>query len=285
MLSVVVGSKGFLGSALLRYANKYLENEEWIGINRENRTTWANTRQWNTVIWAAGMSSKRLCEQDSTECFEKNIQELVQTFNEFPCDKFIYISSAAVYPEGWKHAIEEFEIYQEDDDEIDINNLSTYGAMKYLGELLVQRRYNNYLILRPNGFTGPGLKKNAVFDLLANNPPQLYNTWESRFQYMHVDQFANILFILASSCNREVFNVTSPDVVTLIDVANIHDIDIKAVRTPSKKLERVRAVIDTSKLEAFLRNTDHYIPSSKEAIKNWNVAVDLSMYQVRERVG
>jgi hypothetical protein len=74
-------------------------------------------------------------------------------------------------------------------------------------------------------------------------------------------------------------------VVTLIDVANIHDIDIKAVRTPNKKLERVRAVLDTSKLEEFLRINDHYIPSSREAIKNWNVTTDLSMHQVRGGVG
>jgi len=282
MSCVVIGSKGFLGSALKRWADKHRPGEEWVGIHRGNRDLWADQGlKWNTVIWAAGTADKRLCDEDKNKCLDLNILQLGKTLKDFPCDKFVYISSQSVYPDGWDPVVEEFESYQEED-EINVDNLSSYGASKYLGELIVQKYAKTFLILRPNGFTGPGLKKNAVYDLLANGPPRLFVSWDSKFQYTHVDDFARILFILVAHTTRrsDIYNVTSPDVVTPIDVANLHNIDIKKVKDKELK-NRVQAVISTRKLEDFLRRHGYYVPSSKEAIKNWNESLPLQMHQVR----
>jgi nucleoside-diphosphate-sugar epimerase len=262
MPSLIIGSSGFIGSALRRYADNFLE-EEYIGVTRNNYDLWKG-RKYNRVIWAAGTSSKPECERDPGGCSKQNVGNLRTAIEDFECKQFIYISSLDVYQpkisvktEGTATSIKDRE------------GMSWYGLTKLQGEDLA-RQCDNYLILRCNGFTGPGLRKNAVYDL-AQRDPQLFVSWDSRFQYAHTDKFAEILFALSKGVNNDIVNVTSPDVVTAVDVANILGVDLKKVKMPKDRIiPSIQAVMDVTKLENIFNKLSILMPSSREAILNWN---------------
>jgi nucleoside-diphosphate-sugar epimerase len=266
--NAIIGSNGFIGSALKRYADKYLD-KEWIGITRKNWKQWKGYHFGN-IIWAAGTARKDLSKIKTNAL---NVHYVVKAISDFKFDKFIYISSQAVYGDSIGH----------EDDKIS-SDISYYGATKYSGESIT-KILKSYLIVRPNGFTGPGLKKNAVFSM-SRNPPELYYSWDSKAQYIHVDYFAHIFFNLAKGYNNETFNVSSPDAVTPVDIANILGIDLKTVQMPKDRvLPHVQAIIDVSKMEAALNKMGIETPSSVEAIKTWNEPLEVQMSSVRERMG
>lgn len=271
MANAIVGSNGFIGSALKRYADRYLIDEEWVGITRENRDQWIGYH-FNKTVWAAGSARKDLSEN---ELHDLHIGALTEYIARYKFEKFIYISSQAVYGDSAQSGRE--------DDKISLD-ISDYGVAKFTCETLV-RAFKSYLIIRPNGFTGPGLKKNVIHSM-AKTPPEMYYTWDSKAQYIHVDHFAHILFKLASKYSGEIFNVTSPDVVTPVDVANILGVDIKTVKFPTDRiLPTVRAVLDTTKMESALRDLWEPLPSSKEAIRLWNEPFKIPVSEVRKSMG
>lgn len=262
MPSAIIGSNGFIGSALLYFAKTYLE-EEWIGINRDNYSFWKG-QKFNKVVWAAGQSSKIKCEQQKEECFKANYTDLINAIEDFPAKQFIYISSYDIYPVNIMEKDESYVHY-------DPNQFpsSYYGGTKFAGEQALINKDNNYLILRCNGFTGPGLKKNAVFDIAATN--RLWVSWDSRFQYIHVDVFAQILFSLATKYSMAIFNLTSPDHITPVKIAEICGKDIKEIKqSKSIVLPRVQAILPVNKMLNALEKLSIPIPSSEEAVKYWN---------------
>jgi nucleoside-diphosphate-sugar epimerase len=279
MTSAIIGSNGFLGKSLKRYADKFLD-EEWVGITRENYSMWAGSKQWNRVVWCAGMSSKIQCEKNKEQCYQANYLDLLKVLVDFKFEQFIFISSFDVYPEDIDEPVEEDAseaVYISPRLEtagLPAPKISAYGVSKRLGEMAVakiaQNRKKNFAYFRCNGFTGPNLSKNVIYDL-TRPEPQLFVSWDSKFQYMHVNKFAELLFILAGHVNNDVINVTSPDVVTPADVANLLDVDFKKVRVPGDRVvPTVNAVMDVTKLERILNNLNIFVPSSREAILNWD---------------
>jgi nucleoside-diphosphate-sugar epimerase len=91
---------------------------------------------------------------------------------------------------------------------IDISQLSVYGAHKYLGERYVREFARSWLIVRPTGFFGKGLKKNLLFDL-RNDNPHIYVNRSSWIDYMPVDWFCDNLYILSEKTEGEIINVGS----------------------------------------------------------------------------
>jgi nucleoside-diphosphate-sugar epimerase len=263
MCNAILGAAGFLGSNLKWFADNYLD-EEWVGITRENYELWRGYK-FNTIIWAAGMSSKVKCQDDPDECFEANYSQLIRALHDFPAQKVIYISSFDIYPLKTIDKIESYKQWQ--------SNLfpsSYYGATKFSGELAIQSRSIDFLILRCNGFTGPGLKKNAVYDIAETN--KLWVSWDSRFQYIHVDIFARLLFTLATEYNTAIFNLTSPDTITPVKIAEMCHKDIKEIKQPADRVvPRVEAVMPVNKMLTALSKINMRVPSSEEAVKYWNV--------------
>lgn len=270
MPNLIIGSKGFIGSRLVYYAILH-SNEEWIAVSRENYDMWKGHR-FDKVIWAAGTARK-----DAGDLFELNTKAVVKAIRDFPCEKFIYISSQAVYPEGYGHEL------------LDISKvtdlLSEYGLSKYYGEVATEIMCDNYLILRPNGFCGPGLKKNVVHSL-AKDPPELYYSWDSKLQIIHVDTFAEITFMLASSYSNEIFNVTSSEVVYPVDVAKYMGVDLRKVNMPKDRVPpHVEAIMDTTKLEMTLWRNRMQLPTTEEAISKWNESFEVRMSELWESMG
>jgi nucleoside-diphosphate-sugar epimerase len=257
MRNAIIGAQGFIGSALKRYADKFRE-EEWVGINRQNYKDYID-QTFDVVIWAAGAASKRMSREDLAR---DHILGVHLALRDFKHTTFVYISSQAVYEKCQdSKAKESFPVRP--------HKLSDYAWAKYMGEkALKSEREKRWIVVRPNGFTGPGLKKNVVFDL-ARTPPQLFVSWDSRIQYMHVDKFAEIMLDhIQCGASNYICNVTTKDSITPAEIANILRVDLKDVKMPADQIiPRIDANIDVTRTERYL---NIQMPLCSEAILNWN---------------
>lgn len=288
MLGAIIGANGFVGSALMRYVQILLVQQknyvgkgwpqrnvtEWIPITRDNYDLW-KSKSFSVVIWAAGNASKRECNQDPSMAYYSNAIGVLDALREFNPLYFVYISSQSIYGStGSKES-----------DVPNLKNLDAYGGSKYLGEKIIQDSdVTRTLIVRPNGFTGPRLKKNIVYDLAHGN---LYNTWDSAAQYIHVDLFAYILLKMIVGRETGVYNLTSPDVITATDVADILGVDKQHIKQPSGENSRnyMHARVDVSKLIRFLEDRKLEIPSSEKAVRKWNEPYQVPVPEVQANVG
>lgn len=277
MANAIVGAGGFLGSRLKWYADNYLD-DEWIGINRDNYEMW-ETHHFDTIIWAAGSARK---EDGEEGLFKKNVVDYLDLCRKFGRFKMVYISSQAVYSGPYCG-----NDMAREDQHLRLSNLGRYGQTKLLGEHIT--KHENYdrdwLIIRPNGFVGPGLKKNVIHSL-AKDPPEWYYTPHSRFQIIHTDVFAAIVFMLAGKLNREIINVAIPESVTPVEVASYMGIDVDKVQRPSDRTPpSVNAVFSTEKLEKLLSKLGSGLPTVEEAISKWNEPYPIRVSDLRESLG
>lgn len=262
MVNACIGTRGFIGSAILRVAKIIRPDEEWVGITRDNYQMWRGYN-FNIVVFAGGSASKELCE-DWNYAYDINVNQVKQSIKDFPCSKFIYISSQAVYPPTYGCPDETVDI-----DETELGN---YGRSKYLGELVVKEHSSNFVVVRPNGFTGKNLKKNAVYSMSLQEP-QLYYARGSYAQYIHVDKFASILLDLSKHYTNNIYNLTSPDIITMDEIADLLNVDINLAKPARQPLPLVKAWINTEKMVKDLLHIDYtedMLPTSKQAITYWN---------------
>lgn len=273
-INAVIGSNGFIGSRIKWYADNFMDTE-CVGISRDNYDFWAG-HEFITLVWAAGSARKDLSD---SELMKVNAEAVYKALRDFKFDKFIYISSQAIYAPSQYYP-------KEEDVDINLPDISAYGRSKHLGEEIVKKYCTNYVVIRPNGFSGPGLKKNVIHSL-AKNPPEWYYQMDSHFQIIHTDIFAAVLFKLAFICNREIFNVSLKEVITPVDVAQWMGVDIDSVVTPDNRIPpKVRAVFNTSKLEELLHEEPYFeLPTAEEAVRKWNEPFEVRMPSMWETVG
>ena len=88
-----------------------------------------------------------------------------------------------------------------------------------MAEQLVRHCAPRHLILRMGGFVGPGLRKNAMFDLLTQRP--LFVHPDSEFQYMDTRELARCVFRLYEEDPRpaHVLNLSSTGTVSVRQAA------------------------------------------------------------------
>ena len=100
---------------------------------------------------------------------------------------------------------------------IDAERLSTYGLHKYLAEVLVRHHAKRWLIFRMGGFVGPGLKKNAVFDLLHGHPLRCHPA--SLYQFIDTRDLARVVFAsLEAETEGEIYNISGDGTLALNDI-------------------------------------------------------------------
>ena len=100
-------------------------------------------------------------------------------------------------------------------------NVMVMGASidKRLAELLVLHECPRRLVLRMGGFVGPGLRKNAVRDVLSGGP--LFVNPASAFQFMHTHDLARAAFDLYErpSPPPDIVNVSARGTATVAEIA------------------------------------------------------------------
>ena len=225
----LIGGSGFLGTEFIR-ASHYIDDVDFISITRNNYNYWSNMTaakpDWKffKTIWVAGISSKLFCNENPEYCWDQNVDAVLRAIDDFPCEQFVYVSSLDVYPKSLKPELRTEDIC------IDKSRLSSYGRCKYGGEEVVKEWADRWLILRCNGFVGPGLKKNIVYDL-NQNIPKVWVHPSSTFQFIHTDIFVDVVGILSRKYTNQVINVGPENPISVSEVAGILNIDHLQLKT------------------------------------------------------
>jgi nucleoside-diphosphate-sugar epimerase len=204
----IVGGRGLLGSAFVRACER--TGRPFAILDRENYANYIG-QHCELLINANGNSRKPLARERPLEDFDSSVRSVRATLCDFHFERYIHLSSCDVYPDCSQPA------FTNEDVLLDPAAQSPYGFHKHLAELCVRHNAANWIILRCGGFVGPGLKKNAIYDILHERP--LWLDPASELQFLHTDEAARIVLDLADrKINREVINLCGRGTIALREV-------------------------------------------------------------------
>lgn len=208
----ILGGRGLLGSAFARVCER--RGQPFQIIDRQNYGNYAGAR-CDIFVNANGNSRKPLAKTEPLREFDASVRSVRASLIDFPCDQYVHLSSCDVYPDCSSPE------FTKEDQRFDPAHQSPYGFHKYLAEECVRHAAGNWLIFRLGGFVGPGLKKNAVFDILTGGP--LWLDPNSALQFLHTESAAEIMLDLAArgTVSRETFNLCGRGLIELTEIMEI----------------------------------------------------------------
>ena len=246
----VIGGNGYVGSAYPRlFSDLGLEHQV---ITRENYESFAG-RGCDVLINANGNSKKFMADRDPKWEFDASVRTVLHSLEDFPSDCYILLSTGDVYPE--QHSPE----VSREDAAIDSKRQSRYGLHKHTAEHLVRSIHPRSIVMRMGGFVGPGMKKNAVFDMLNGQPVWL--TPDSELQFISTDTAARLVWALyENGVGDEVVNLGAQGVVRIGD---LHE-RLGSASPFSPEARRVRFEIST---EMLARLTGAPLPTTADEVE------------------
>jgi nucleoside-diphosphate-sugar epimerase len=204
----IIGGNGFVGSAFARYCRRNELPHAIIG--HENYSDFVG-RHCDLLVNANGNSKKSRSRERPLDEFDESVRSVRASLVDFPTDAYVYLSTCDVYSDCSSPRT------TSEEGRLDVVSQSPYGFHKYLAEQCVRHAGAHWLILRLGGLVGPGLKKNAIFDILRGGP--LWLNPASELQYLATDDAARIAFqLIERGQDRQVFNLCGKGVVRLADV-------------------------------------------------------------------
>lgn len=205
----VLGGAGFVGSAFVRLLER--RGTPHRVITRQNYDK-VRGEACDVLINANGNSRKYMANREPLWDFDASTRSVAESLVAFRANTYVYLSSGDVYPDPSCART------TREDTPIDPSLLTRYGLHKFLAEQLVRGAHRDWLIVRMGGFVGPGLRKNAIFDLLHGDPVWLHP--DSALQFIGTDQAARIVLGLVERGIRgSIANLGAQGVVRL---GNVH---------------------------------------------------------------
>ena len=249
---IIIGAKGFIGSAIVAEAKA--RGFSITAVDLDNYAE-AVGSQADLLINAGGNSRKFIDDQDPVKGYELSVTSVMRLLQDFRFKKFVHLSSGAIYPDEGDPA------KNAEDTKLDPATMTRYGFHKWLAEQLVLHYAPDHLIVRMGGFVGPGLKKNAIYDLLTGGPFFVHP--DSSFQYMDTRDLARLVFELAEgkSGGERFFNLSSKDTISIREAAKLSGREI-----PPEALSRpvVRAELNVDKVSRIVK-----LPTTMETISKF----------------
>jgi nucleoside-diphosphate-sugar epimerase len=246
----LLGGNGFVGSGVARELER--RGETFEIITRQNYDQFVG-RSCDLFINANGNSSKLLGKNDPKTEFRASVLSVRESLADFTFGTYMFLSTSDVYPNPGS---------PESTDEgldIDIAAQSPYGFHKYLAEQCVRHAAERWLIIRQGGFVGPGMKKNAVFDVLHGEKAWVHP--DTRFQYIHTDDSASaIIGLLDSGAINDVFNVTAKGTISVKEIMALSG---RTVPTPDDAAPAVFEVW-TAKAEGVVS-----LPTTQDCVRRF----------------
>lgn len=204
----IIGGKGFIGSAIVRACCRRAIEHRILAHDTIDQFTGSSC---DILINANGNSKKYMADREPLWEFDASVRSVRASLANIHAARYIHLSSCDVYPDCSSPGS------TREDQILDVTKQSAYGFHKYLAEQCVMRYAPQWLIFRMGGFVGPGLKKNAVYDILHGGP--LWLNPRSELQFIHVDTAADIILELArSEQNHEIFNLCGAGTIALSEV-------------------------------------------------------------------
>ena len=210
----LVGSNGFLGQAIL---SKLDSANEVVRFQRGGKLSTLDGCE--VLINANGNSSKVLAENDPQGDFEANTKLTLEL-------SLIAARNGAllVHFSSGEASLEIDAKNQSMDVTKAFLQLSNYGLSKAIGEILVQRYAKKWIIVRPSGLIGPGMKKGPIFDVINGDP--VWIDPESQLRILTTRTTAKITLELIErhqSGNEPngIYNLTSFDSISLREIAQL----------------------------------------------------------------
>jgi nucleoside-diphosphate-sugar epimerase len=237
MRVTVLGAEGFVGSAFVRHLMRL-----GIAVKTITRRNYHHERGWysDIVIDCMGNPRKYISDFDPRSDFWMSVENRFNALYDFPADLRLFISS------------------------IDHQDGCNYDVMKRTAENLIAHYAQNYLIVRLSGMVGPGLRKNAVYDIMNCHPIRVHP--DSMFSYMLSDDAARIAWklLVTHGLRKQWINVCGDGYIPLYRIAEFagKPLDLSLVRldwkpwdqrvdiSPLKNLMSVPSTHAT--IEAFL---------------------------------
>lgn len=246
-LIFILGGNGFVGSAFARVLAGL--GRPFAVITRANYDSFVG-KSCDILINANGNSKKFFAADDPKKEFQASVASVRNSLVDFRFEKYILLSTGDVYPDCSSPDL------TREDSIIDIARQSPYGFHKYLADQCVRHAARRWLVIRQGGFVGPGLKKNAVFDVLHGD--KLWVHRDSRFQFIHTDDSAKAVLALADAgISNEIVNVTARGTAS---VAEIMILAKRTVPSPEEAKPQVYE-ISTEKASRWLD-----LPTTHESI-------------------
>ena len=249
----LIGGSGFLGSAFARFCTE--SDLPHAIITRANYAEYRG-RRCDVLVNANGNAKKFLAEREPKTDFDASVRSVRASLDDFEFGTYVYLSSVDVYPD-----VSSPETTTEDQ-QIDSAHQIPYGFHKSLAEQCVQHAAGRWLIARLGGFVGPGLSKNAIFDVLHQRP--LWVDPASTFQVLSTDQMARIVLELVSAgYDGEVFNVCGRGTISVAEI-----MDSVGYRVPvTADRPRVAYDVNISKLSRLID-----VPDTPQTVRDFTAA-------------
>ncbi|MBU1910481.1 MAG: sugar nucleotide-binding protein [Verrucomicrobia bacterium] len=208
---LILGARGFLGSAITAEATA--RDYRVFPVEPDNyRTHLGVEADW--LINANGNSRKYLSDQQPLEDFDLSVRSVAASLQDFRADHYLYLSTVDVYADKGNPA------RNAEAEPIRPSRLSRYGHHKWLAEELIRFNASSWMVMRMGGLVGPGLRKNAVYDLLRGQPLRVHS--DSVYQFLHTRETACVILDLAErGLWGETFNLSGEGVISVHDVADL----------------------------------------------------------------
>ncbi len=267
----MIGAGGFLGRNLL--AHLQAMGVDVRGATRESSIESLETTPFASVFFCAGNSKTYLAARAPLSALEDDVIALHRYLTRLTFDKWLQVSSSFVYPARLTE--------KREDAPLPVHELPLYAVHKLLAERYVMALARRWVILRPTGFFGPGLRKNLLFDLRSGSR-DIYFQRGSAIDYLPVECFCSIAPRLAEVAENEIVNVGSGHPWRLEDLLGLkpkpHDDyvfhDERLVDDRGLSLRRLRHYCGppigerelATAMRAFVLDTRPEAPASSETI-------------------
>jgi len=204
----IIGGEGFVGSAYVRLCRaRGLQHRI---ITRASYDVHIGT-SCDVLINANGNSKKFVADRDPKGEFDASVRSVLHSLEDFNARRYVFLSTGDVYPDQTSPTV------SAEDHTIDSRRQSRYGLHKHLAEQLVLARHPRPLVMRMGGFVGPGMRKNAIFDMLHDQPVWL--TPDSELQFIGTDTVADLVWSLVEGeVSGEIINAGPRGTVRIGDV-------------------------------------------------------------------
>ena len=218
VLRALIGHTGFVGSNLLK-------GEGFDATFNSRNSSLLAGRSFDEII-CAGVSAAKWIANVEPDADRKAIAALTSILEQASIGRFVLISTIDVYPDPSQSLDEACNLVGQPN--------HPYGRHRLELEKWVRSRYSDSLIVRLPALFGPGLRKNALYDLLHGNDTEKINP-AGVFQWYPVARLNSDIAIAASAGLRLINLFTAPVAIMKIVQQHFAGIPLGPERLPGPR--------------------------------------------------